>query len=211
MNYLKQYQAAHGLTPDGIIGKDTAKVMMTDLGIDTTVKFCHFIAQIKHESAQFTAGRENLNYGKDGLKNVFGKYFSAGELPLYARQPEKIANRVYANRMGNGPESSGDGWKYRGTGALQLTGKNNHLAFFKFAGLPEDTDPNVLLQPEYYFKTAVWFFDVNNVWQYCEGQHDENVLLVSRKINLGNVNTKRIPIGFKDRLVATNDLFSALV
>lgn len=211
MNYLKQYQTAHGLTPDGLIGKNTANVMMTDLGIKTTVEFCHFIAQIKHESVQFTAGRENLNYGKDGLKNIFGKYFTANELIAYARQPEKIANRVYANRMGNGPESSGDGWKFRGTAALQLTGKNNILAYFKYVGLPEDTDPNVLLEPQHYFKTAIWFFDINNVWQYCEGQHDENVVLVSKKINLGNAFSKRTPIGLKERLVATNDLFSALV
>ena len=211
MNYLKEYQLARGLTPDGVIGKNTASEMMNDLGITSTIAFCHFIAQIKHESANFTAGRENLNYGITGLKSIFGKYFSPAELPLFARHPEKIANRVYANRMGNGPESSGDGWKYRGTGALQLTGKDNHLAYFSHVGLPPDTDPNVLLQPEHYFKTAKWFFDENNVWQYCNKEDDASIIKVSKKINLGNVNTTRTPVGLKERLVATNDLFNSLV
>ena len=211
MNHLKEFQQHHNLTPDGIIGKQTAEIMMKELKIPSMVAFCHFIAQVKHESAVFTAGRENLNYGEAGLKSIFGKYFTPIEIKTYARQPEKIANRVYANRMGNGNEISGDGWKYRGTGALQLTGKDNHLAYFKFAGLPEDTDPNVLLLPEHYFKTAVFFFDTNNVWQYCTKSTDECIIKTSKKINLGNVNTTKTPIGLDARITLTNDLFTQLV
>ena len=210
MNYLQTYQRAHGLTPDGIIGKDTAKVMMDDLKIDSAVEFCHFIAQVKHESANFRAGRENLNYSADALRKLFGKYFKPGETTKFARQPEKIANRIYANRMGNGPESFGDGWKYRGTGALQLTGKTNHQLYFKYAGLPLDTDPNELLKPEHYFNTAKFYFDTNNVWQYCKEKSNECVIKASKKINLGNANAKRDPIGLQARLVVTKNLFTQL-
>jgi len=211
MNYLKQYQQAHGLNPDGLIGKHTAAIMAQDLGIQSTIEFCHFIGQIQHESVNFTAGRENLNYGIDGLRKIFGKYFTETELSQYARQPEKIANRVYANRLGNGNEASGDGWKYRGAAGIQLTGKKNIQAYFEFAGLLLATDPNVLLEPEHYFKTAKWFFDVNNIWQYCQEENDECIVKVSKKVNLGNADAKRDPIGLKERLVATNDLFTNLV
>lgn len=210
MNYLQVYQQAHGLDPDGVIGKNTAATMMQDLGIQSMTQFCHFIAQIKHESSNFRAGRENLNYSADALKKLFGKYFTQGELFHYARHPEAIANRIYGNRMGNGPESSGDGWKYRGTGALQLTGKNNCQAYFKDAGLPLDTDPDILLQPEHYFKTAKWFFDTNKVWQYCTDQSRECIVQTSKKINLGNALAKRDPIGLNERIELTNSLFTML-
>jgi putative chitinase len=210
MNYLQTYQQAHGLTPDGVIGKHTAEVMMKDLGIIDTVAFCHFIAQVQHESANFKAGRENLNYRAEVLKKLFKKYFKDSEYFNYAHHPEKIANRIYANRMGNGPEASGDGWKYRGTGALQLTGKKNTQSYFKYAGLPLDTDPDILLQPEHYFKTAVWYFNENKVWQYCTDKSNECVLNTSKKINLGNVNSTRTPIGYSERLALTDKLFISL-
>lgn len=211
MNYLQTYQQAHGLDPDGIIGKDTAKVMMEDLGINSPVEFCHFIAQIKHESSNFKAGRENLNYRADALKKLFGKYFTSGELLRYARHPEMIANRIYANRMGNGPELSGDGWKYRGTGALQLTGKTNCQLYFKSKQLPIDTDPEVLLQPEHYFNTAKWYFDTNKVWKYCQSQSNECIVQTSKKVNLGNANSTKTPIGLNERITLTEELFSTLV
>lgn len=211
MNYLQTYQLAHGLTPDGIIGKDTAAVMMKDLGIGSIIEYCHFIAQIQHESGNFIAGRENLNYGEDGLLATFPHYFSSHDAHLYARQPEKIANRVYANRMGNQSEVSGDGWEYRGTGALQLTGKANLQAYLSSVGLPLDTDPNVLLQPEHYFRTAKFYFDTNQVWQYCTSDDSLCILKVSKKINLGNADSIRKPIGYDERVIATNNLFSTLV
>ena len=209
MNYLQVYQKAHGFsTDDGVIGKETVATMMQDLGIQDTVAFCHFIAQIKHESNNFTAGRENLNYSIEGLKKYFSYYFKPDEYRLYARQPEKIANRVYANRMGNGDEVSGDGWKYRGNGALQLTGKTNHLAYFKHVRLPPDTNPNVLLQPEHYFRTAKFYFDFNNVWQFCTDTTKECVVKVSKKINLGNANSPTTPMGLDARLILSDNLFT---
>jgi putative chitinase len=94
--------------------------------ISTKSRQAMFLAQVGHESANLTAVRENLNYGADGLRRVFPKYFDASIATAYHRQPERIANRVYANRMGNGPEKSGDGWKFRGRGAIQITGKENY-------------------------------------------------------------------------------------
>ena len=97
---------------------------------DSNVRLAHFFAQILHESGCMRFDMENLNYSSDALRRVFGKYFRTTELAdAYARQPERIANRVYANRMGNGDEASGDGWKYRGRGLIQLTGRDNYKAF----------------------------------------------------------------------------------
>jgi putative chitinase len=210
MNYLQTYQQAHGLTPDGVIGKQTAKVMMEDLGITSIVEFCHFIAQVEHESGHFTAGRENLNYSANGLVATFGKYFSPGEVASYARHPEKIANRVYANRMGNGDEASGDGWRNRGVGALQLTGADNIQQFLKSENLPLDTNPEVLIQPDFYFKTAKYFFDVNQVWKNCQGGADLNIIKVSKHINLGNADSIRKPNGLAERITLTKKYLHAL-
>ncbi|MCK9369761.1 glycoside hydrolase family 19 protein [Candidatus Dojkabacteria bacterium] len=210
MNYLIQYQKSHNLTPDGVVGPGTAKVMMEELGIQSKIAFCHFIAQIQHESGSFTAGRENLNYSADALSKLFGKYFKTISPNTVARQPEKIANIIYANRMGNGNISSGDGWKYRGNAGLQLTGRANHELFFKSVGLPLDTDPNVILTPEYYFSSAKFFFDTNHLWQYCGDKSNACILKISKAINLGSVNAKGTPIGLEAREQLTHTLFAKL-
>ena len=206
MNYLQKYQEQLGLAPDGIMGPNTAKAMMADLNITSKVNFAIWYAQVEHESGHFKAGRENLNYSADALKKLFGKYFKPGEAEQYARQPEKIANRIYANRMQNGDEASGDGWRYRGAGALQLTGRGNITAYFKSVGLPEDSCPDILLEPKHYFRTAVWFFDTNNVWENCYSTTKECVLACSRHVNLGSPTSKGMPIGFDERLALTNKI-----
>jgi putative chitinase len=210
MNYLVQYQQLHGLTPDGIVGKQTAAVIIKDLKIPNMIAFCHFMGQVYVESAEFTAGRENLNYSARGLKENFKKYFLPAELIKYERKPEQIANRVYGNRMGNGPESSGDGWKHRGAGALQLTGKSNFEAFFKYIGMPLDTDPAEVIKPENYFKAADFFFDSNGVWKYCIERSDSCIIKVSKAINLGNANSPHTPNGLDERLEATHSYFKKL-
>jgi putative chitinase len=208
-----------GLTADGIIGPKTAEAMMKALGIKTKVEFALFLGQVKHESGNFSYARENLNYSADGLVKTWSTRFRhilPGEsktinqgrdgkaiAEYYARQPEKIANRVYANRMGNGDEASGDGWKYRGAGALQLTGKDNFLAYFKWSGLPPETDPNILEKPEHYFKSAKWFFDVNNVWRNCGKASERCCLAVSRHVNCGSPNAAKMPINFQERWAET--------
>lgn len=126
--------------------------------------FNYFIAQCAHESNGFTTFVENLNYSAEGLVKTFPKYFPTLEsAQSYARQPEKIANKVYANRMGNGPENSGDGWKFRGKGIIQLTGKNNHEKFAKDFNLSIDEAIDYLLTIEGAIESAAWFWMKNNL------------------------------------------------
>jgi len=147
-----------------------------------------FIAQCAHESNQFRALEENLNYSKTALKRVFKKYFSADEYEEFARNPERIANRVYANRLGNGPESSGDGWKFRGHGVIQLTGRSNITKFGKSVGKSPDETLAFLETKEGALAGAVWFWKENKLSRYVD-----NFESLTRKIN-GGLN------GYDDRL-----------
>jgi putative chitinase len=137
--------------------------------ISTTARQSMFIAQIGHESANFTAVRENLNYSAQGLRRIFGKYFPTDALAnTYARQPEKIANRVYANRMSNGPESSGDGWKFRGRGTLQVTGRYGYTNFAKDFGMSIDDAIVYLETSEGAVMSAGWFWEKNNLNSFAD-------------------------------------------
>jgi putative chitinase len=211
MNHLQIYQAANKLKPDGIIGPRTADVMMQDLGIKSAVNFAHFIGQLQLESGNFTAGRENLNYSAEGILKTFNTRtiirFSKLDAQRMARKPREIANRAYANRMGNGDELSGDGWRYRGSGPTQITGKTSTQNYFKSVGLPIWTDPNVICQPEHYFRSAVWFWDENNVWQYSEQATEQAIIHTSKKINLGNANHRARPHGLEERIAFTEQMF----
>ena len=132
-----------GHIPDSVIAQipDTA----AKFNITNNLRLAHFLAQCGHESGGFRATQENLNYSADGLQKIFGKYFPGNLEESYSRNPEKIANRVYASRMGNGAEASGDGWKFRGRGALQLTGKENYKAFSDYLKKPEImTNPDLV-------------------------------------------------------------------
>jgi putative chitinase len=209
MNYLAKFQQANGLAIDGMLGKETARVMMSVLKIPSAVAFCHFIGQIAVESGNFSAGRENLNYSTSALQKLFGKYFKGVGVNDYARQPEKIANRIYCNRMGNGNEASGDGWKYRGIGSLQMTGKSNVELYLKSVGLPLNTDPDSLLTGNHYFGTAKFFYDINNIWKYCS-KSDASVLTVSKFINLGSPTAKAMPLGLDERMALTKKYFNLL-
>lgn len=150
------------------------------------LRLAHFLAQCSHESDNFRLIRENLNYSAEGLKTTFKKYFPTEALAInYARQPEKIGNRVYANRMGNGDEKSGDGWKYRGRGFIQLTGKDNYKAFGEFVKEDILNNPD-LVATKYPLTSAVFFFDKNKIWDICDkGDSDEIVTLVTIKVNGG--------------------------
>lgn len=171
--------------PDEVLSQlqDTT---LNDFGINTPLRVAHFLAQCDHESAGFTAIRENLNYSANSLAKVFGKYFPTIEIAAqYARQPEKIANRVYADRMGNGDEASGDGWKHRGRGYIQLTGYNNYTAFGDEIGadLSEDTD---LVATEYPLLSAAWFFKNNGILSVCDRGSDLTVVTsVTKRVNGG--------------------------
>jgi putative chitinase len=209
-DFLVEYQKLKYLKPDGVVGKNTALTLMQDFNIQNVVQLSHFLAQIDHESRRFTATRENLNYSEEGLRKYFSKYFKEEEFALFARKPEKIANRVYANRFGNGSEASGDGWKYRGGLAIQITFKTNWELLAGKLGLPLDIDPDSLIDPKYYFKSADIYFDENSVWKYCVDMSENSILNVSRKINLGTVKTTKMPNGYKERKDLSYSYYKAL-
>lgn len=141
---------------------------MVEHGILSNRASAMFLAQILHESGKLTAVKENLNYSEQGLVKTFKKYFDRNNARLYARNPEKIASRVYASRMGNGPEESGDGWKFRGRGLIQVTGKNNYLACGKSLGKDLVKDPSYLETPEGAARSAAWFWEANNLNRSAE-------------------------------------------
>ena len=193
---LKSLQEKIGTAADGKFGPGTMKAAMIFYKM-TPVRAAHFFAQTSHETGGFALFTENLNYSAVSLQTVFGKYFPGNLEESYARQPEKIANRVYGGRMGNGNEVSGDGYKYRGRGALQLTGKDNYKAFATYLNKPEIVTTPDLVATTYSFESAIFFFDKNKLWSICDkGINDTAILELTKRIN-GGVN------GLEDRKVKT--------
>ena len=194
-------QNLKGHVPDAVIAQipDTAK----KFNITNPLRLAHFLAQCGHESAGFKAVSENLNYSADGLKKIFGKYFPGNLNESYARQPEKIASRVYGSRMGNGDESTGEGFKFRGRGYIQLTGKSNYTNFAKFIG--EDTVANPdLVATKYPLASAAFFFDSNKLWSICDkGADDATVTAVTKRVNGGT-------IGLPDRIKHFKEYYNLL-
>lgn len=173
----------------------------TQYEINTTNRRAGFLAQCAHESNNFTIKEENLNYSSDGLLKVFPKYFTnKGISDSYAKQPEKIANRVYANRMGNGNETSGDGYKYRGRGYIQLTGKDNYSAFAKFKNITLDECVNYLSTIEGAVESALWYWNTHNLNKYCD---NDDILGMTKAINGGT-------IGLDDRTAKYNKFKAVL-
>ena len=193
-----------GVAPDPKFGVEVLKAAMKFYKM-TPERAAHFFAQTNHESGGFTTFTENLNYGAKGLRGIFGKYFPTDQLAVaYERKPEKIANRVYGGRMGNGPESSGDGWLYKGRGALQLTGKDNYKALATYLGKPEILANPDLVANEYIFESAIWFFDKNKLWDICDkGVNDDTILAITKKINGGTH-------GLDDRSTKTKNYYNLL-
>jgi putative chitinase len=182
---LKALQEKAGVTADGVFGPGTMKAAMTYFKL-TPIRAAHFFAQTSHETGGYKLFTENLNYSAQGLQGTFGKYFPGNLEESYARQPEKIAGRVYASRMGNGDEASKDGWKFRGRGALQLTGKANYEAFAKYLNKPEIMENPDLVATTYSFESAMFFFDKNKLWSICDqGISDAAILSLTKRINGG--------------------------
>ena len=246
---VKAFQAANGLTADGIVGDGTWNKIMGITPViatpavvtvpaqptilvspfkldklkghipdsviaaipDTAAKFnitnvlrlAHFLAQAGHESGQFKATSENLNYSSKGLLGIFPRYFTPALAESYARQPQKIANRVYGGRMGNGVEATGDGFKFRGRGYIQLTGKDNYTQFDKT--VPEDILANPdLVSGKYALMSAAWFFDKNKLWAICDKGADQGtVTAVTKRVNGGT-------IGLPDRIKHFNEYYNLL-
>jgi putative chitinase len=233
---VKLWQAAHGLTADGIVGDKTwAQIMGEEehpqvqqqsvvvsnstglkldklkghipdaviamipavaqkFQIDSALRLAHFLAQCGHESGGFRLTKENLNYSAKGLNGIFKKYFpTEAAAAAYARQPEKIANKVYGGRMGNGPESSGDGAKFCGRGYIQLTGKDNYTAFGKSIGEDVCANPQVVAE-KYALLSAAWFFNKNGLHKMADGgSTDAVVTSITKRVNGGT-------IGLADRI-----------
>ena len=183
---LVTLQQKIGVTADGAFGPGTMKAAATYYKLNGN-RAAHFFAQTAHESGGFKAFSENLNYGAAGLRGIFRKYFGTEALAkAYERQPQKIANRVYASRMGNGVEASGDGWRFRGRGALQLTGKANYQAFADYIDRPDVMTNPDLVAGELCFESALWFFDKNKLWSICDqGINDVAILALTKRINGG--------------------------
>ena len=189
-----------GHIPDNVIAQ--IPDVQAKFGIDTPIKLAHFLAQCGHESGGFKLVKENLNYGAKGLRGIFGKYFPTDAKALeYERKPEKIANLVYGNRMGNGPETSGDGFKYCGRGYIQLTGKDNYTAFGK--AINEDIAANPdLVATKYPLASAAWFFKKNCLGK-CVDASDASVTAVTKCVNGGT-------IGLPDRLKHFKEYYTLL-
>lgn len=200
---LIKLQEKIGAEPDGILGKNTLKLAAKYFKL-TPEQAAHFFGQTSHETGGFRLFVENLNYSADGLKKIFKKYFPTNLLAQgYARKPEKIANRVYSNRMGNGDENSGDGWKFRGRGALQTTGKTNYTQLSEHL-----KNPNILSNPdivanEFAFESALFYFTKNNLWRHCGIVNDDSIKRVTRAVN-GGFN------GLEDRLDKTKKYYEWL-
>jgi putative chitinase len=182
---LISLQTKLGIAADGAFGPGTMKAAMAYYKM-TPERAAHFFAQTSHESGGFKVFSENLNYSAQGLQGIFGKYFPGNLEESYARKPEKIANRVYASRMGNGDETSGDGWKFRGRGALQLTGKSNYQLFSDYLKKPEIMTNPDLVATEFAFESAIFFFDKNKLWDICDkGVTKDTILALTKRINGG--------------------------
>jgi putative chitinase len=190
-----------GHIPDAVIAQipDTAK----KFNITNNLRLAHFLSQCGHESGGFKAVSENLNYSADGLKKIFGKYFPGNLNESYAKQPEKIASRVYGGRMGNGDEASKEGYKFRGRGFIQLTGKANYTNFTKFIGEDCISNPD-LVSTKYPLASAAFFFDSNKLWSICDkGADDATVTAVTKRVNGGT-------IGLPDRIKHFKEYYNLL-
>ena len=190
-----------GHVPDAVLTQ--IPEVVTKFNCNTPLRLAHFLAQCGHESGGFKAVSENLNYSADGLKKIFGKYFPGDLANSYAKNPEKIASRVYANRMDNGDEASKEGWKFRGRGFIQLTGKGNYTKFTKFIGDDCISNPD-LVATKYPLASAAFFFDSNKLWLICDkGSDDATVTAVTKRVNGGT-------LGLDDRIKHFREFYNYL-
>lgn len=190
-----------GHIPDSVLAQipDTA----AKFNITNPLRLAHFLAQCGHESGGWKATSENLNYSSKGLLGIFPRYFTPALAEQYARKPEAIASRVYGGRMGNGAEATKEGFKFRGRGYIQLTGKDNYSAFDKF--VPEEILANPdLVATKYPLMSAAWFFNKNGLWSICDKGADQGtVTAVTKRVNGGT-------IGLPDRIKHFNEYYNLL-
>ncbi len=216
MNPIQIYQQSKGLKPDGVIGKITLAEIKKDCNIATDIQLAHFMGQCHHETGGFRVSSENLNYTTaESITRIFRHDFDTNkdrqinsvELDVarrFIRKPIELANFVYANQNGNGNVASGDGWRFRGRGAIQLTGRANYQAFANYVKDQEVmTNPDIV-STKYFFKSADFFFDRNNLWVIANrGISNEVITALTRRVNGGTH-------GLDDRIVQTNFYHSIL-
>lgn len=212
MKKIIEFQEQNKLTADGVIGKNTIAAMMKVWGLNK-IQVSHFLGQVHHETGGFKRGIENLNYSAERMLEVFKSDFDTNKdrtLSLQEKQtaltlvgkPEKIANFVYANQNGNGPVSSGDGFRFRGSGAIQLTGRGNYQRFEKWLkedGIWKSGESKLtaeLVDSVYYWESGLFFFTVNGLWKIAKKVDNETITIISKKIN-GGTN------GLSDRIAKT--------
>jgi len=213
MNQLQLFQDKHGLKPDGVPGPITMGKMMEVFSISSKEHMAHYIGQLKHESQNFKRDVENLNYSAQGLANTWPHRYAVDPYAQVKtpnrlakhlhRRPEAIANNCYSDRMGNGNEESGDGWKYRGRTGIMRTGKENYQALALKVCDPcimEDPD---LVNEKYYWESALLFFEQKKIWQHCDIVNREQIIIVTRIINGGI-------IGYKDRIEYVEEAYEWL-
>jgi putative chitinase len=175
--------------------------ILPEYGINTPQRVAAFLAQCAHESGNFKFLKENLNYKAASLRKVFPKYFPSDDLAqAYEKKPEKIANRIYGNRMGNGPEDSGDGFRYCGRGLIQLTGKDNYSWFAASLEIPVEEASEYLETFEGAVQSACWFWETNNLNQWAD---KGDILTLTKRINGGT-------IGLDDRIKHYNHALHVL-
>lgn len=191
-----------GHIPDTVIAQLPDTIAKFEL--NTPLRLAHFLAQAGHESGGFKAVNENLNYGAKGLLGIFKKYFPTEQKALlYERKPEKIANLVYGGRMGNGAEATGEGWKYRGRGYIQLTGKDNYKSFDAVVAESIVDNPD-LVATKYPLLSAAWFFHKNGLHKLADGgATDAVVTTITKRVNGGT-------IGLPDRIKHFKEYYSLL-
>lgn len=220
MKYLIQFQKNNGLKPDGVLGSNTIKCISKKLNITNKLHLSHFLGQVEHETGGFKAGRESLNYTAKGLSN-FIKWGRITEMQAvaYGRTSSKvadqiaIANTIYGGRWGKlnlGNTEPNDGWLFRGNGAIQLTGRFNHQQFADYINDPEIMLNSDIILTKYYFESAKFFFDKNDVWRNCNTININSITKVSKHINLGNPHHKTDPYHLQERINLTNKYFKLL-
>ena len=171
--------------------------------ITTVLRLSHFMGQCDHESASFKRTTENLSYSASGLVKSFPTHFTNMDAREYAHNQQAIANKVYADRMGNGDEKSGDGWKYKGRGYIQLTSRSNYQLFADFMDKSVMANPD-LVATKYPLASAAFFFNKNNLWKICDkGMSDDVIRSVTKAVN-GSFN------GLSSRVITTKKFYGLL-
>ena len=215
MNHIIDFQKKNGLVPDGVIGPKTMAKMVSVWGLKNKTRLSHFLGQCHVETAGFTLSKENMNYSAKRMLQIFKSDFDINRDKWLSEtekakvndllgSPVKTANFVYANQNGNGTEYSGDGWKYRGRGSIQTTGKDNYASLAEY--LQDDwvmVEPNIVAD-KYFWESGLFYFERNNLWQLCDTVSNESITKVSKAVNLGNPNSKYTPNHLVERIKWTN-------